>query len=109
MIITDFKLRQYAQEIGRILVNTPNERIVEIHYDFFHGKIPKEIEGIYPFNECEHETCSHINKLFFKIFSNIAHRIVPDEMFIKYRFKMNVDFDYTSGRKFDIENEEIEY
>lgn len=109
MIITDFKLRQYAQEIGRILVNLPIEGIVELRYEFYNGNIPEEFKNIYPFNECENGKCSHLNALFYKIFDEIIYRIVPCELLFKYRVKMDSEFDFMAGLEFDIEEEKIKY
>jgi len=108
---TNEQLVKYTNEIYRIILNLPDERIAEMYCIMNSWNIPDEFKNIEPFIGLSDIRTIHY--LYWKIFSEAVSKIVPSETITKIHYRDNLtpqsDWDFAFDMIFDVENNKLTY
>lgn len=83
---------EFYDELSKILVNLPDQRIAEIYCDLNSWKIPPELRGLKPYVNVDWEDSakdSNENKFmaYWTIFTEITRKIIPNETITKEHYR----------------------
>lgn len=108
---TNKQLVKYTNEMYRIILNCSDERIAEMYSIMNNWNIPHEFKDIEPFIGLS--DTKTLNPLYWKIFSDLIHKIIPYETITKIHYRDNlapqVDWNFAWDMSFDTKNYQITY